>query len=806
LAGRVWTRLDGYTGAARMSGNMDTSKIVDLQQRQASQSAGTDRVGELLKLVRTTALKRVNGLVSNLFENIDDALFDLAEKAENNTVQTGYFNGMREVRKKRQLVERMCQEHLGKIFRDFAAGKLEPMKPEAAGQPGEGLSLVNDQELEESLAIGSMVAKAENRHSAQLYAVNQRLSMIRGGASVENDTNPIAPAPLCQAFRLAMREFDLDVQARLIIYKLFDRFVMSNLDMLYGEVNHQLIQAGVLPQIRDKHAQSAQQRAPGAPAMPGVPAEAQPAMAPAMDGGYGAYGGVYDQQAAQFQAEIYNTVRSLLAMRRGMRPDFNPQSANVPSFAPIDLLSALTILQNQAVLPQAQPASAADAAMVVQHMKQELIEQASKFQADQKTQVAAADEDTIDLVGMMFQFIVQDRNLPPVMQAMLSRLQIPYLKVAILDRHLFTQKAHPARQLLDQMAMACIGWSEESDRDHRLFDKVKDTVEALLKDFDDDIGIFERMRADFENFVETGKKRAELAEQRAAEATRGREKLHQARRIAADEIRRRHDGRQLPAMIQSVLTRPWANYLVLTLLRQGEESKEWKQALRFADEFVWSIEEKRNEADKARLRSLLPVIEKHLRHGLTTVAYHDNDIKQLLQGLNLYYERLLRAPVASASSEAAQAAEEFAPPVEMLEIVSRVAGGHSSENETAVEEIVMRSAPDPDAPADIEAVEDEFLATAKAMKVGMWVEFANAEAGTKERAKLSWISPITGKYLFVNRKGLKVADKTVFALAAEMRRGSTIVLEEVPLFDRALDAIVARLKASHPAPEEPVGA
>lgn len=785
---------------------MDTSKIVDLQQRQASQAGTTDRVGELLKLVRTTALKRVNGLVSNLFENIDDALFDLAEKAENNTVQTGYFNGMREVRKKRQLVERMCQEHLGKIFRDFAAGKLEPMKPEVGVQGSEGLSLVNDQELEESLAIGSMVAKAENRHSAQLYAVNQRLSMIRGGASVENDTNPIAPAPLCQAFRMAMREFDLDVQARLIIYKLFDRFVMSNLDMLYGEVNHQLIQAGVLPQIRDKHVQGSP-RPPGVPQMPGVPSEVQQPAGPAMDGGgYGAYGGGYDPAAAQFQAEIYNTVRSLLAMRRGMRPDYNPQAASLPSFAPIDLLSALTILQNQAVLPQAQPSTSADAAMVVQHMKQELIEQASKFQADQKTQVAAADEDTIDLVGMMFQFIVQDRNLPPVMQAMLSRLQIPYLKVAILDRHLFTQKAHPARQLLDQMAMACIGWSEESDRDHRLFDKVKDTVEVLLKDFDDDIGIFERMRADFENFVETGKKRAELAEQRAAEATRGREKLHQARRIAADEIRRRLDGRQLPAMIQSVLTRPWANYLVLTLLRQGEESKEWKQALRFADEFVWSIEEKRNEADKARLRSLLPVIEKHLRHGLTTVAYHDNDIKQLLQGLNLYYERLLRAPVASASSEAAQAAEEFAPPVEMLEIVSRVAGGHSSENETAVEEIVMRSAPDPDAQADVEAVDDDFLATAKSMKVGMWVEFNNAEAGTKERAKLSWISPITGKYLFVNRKGLKVADKTVFALATEMRRGSTLVLEEVPLFDRALDAIVARLKASHPAPEEAVGA
>jgi hypothetical protein len=404
----------------------------------------------------------------------------------------------------------------------------------------------------------------------------------------------------------------------------------------------------------------------------------------------------------------------------------------------------------------------------------------------------------------MFQFIVQDRNLPATMQAMLSRLQIPYLKVAILDRHLFTQKTHPARQLLDVMAQACIGWSEEADRDHRLYDKVKETVEGILKDFDDDIGMFERARVDFETFVETGKKRAELAEQRAAEATRGREKLHQARRIAAAEIRSRIEGRQLPAMIQSVLTRPWANYLVLTLLRQGEDSKEWKQALRFADEFVWSVEEKVNEADKARLRSLLPVIEKHLRHGLTTVAYHDNDIKQLLQGLNLYYERMLRATPAAAAG--GHVAEELAPPVEMLEIVSKVAGG-ASENDTAVEEIVMRTAPDPDAaPENVEAIDDEFLGQAKAMKVGTWVEFNNVDTGAKERAKLSWISPITGKYLFVNRKGLKVADKTVFALATEMRRGSTLVLEEVPLFDRALDAIVARLKASHPPSEDPTEA
>ena len=84
------------------------------------------------------------------------------------------------------------------------------------------------------------------------------------------------------------------------------------------------------------------------------------------------------------------------------------------------------------------------------------------------------------------------------------------------------------------------------------------------------------------------------------------------------------------------------------------------------------------------------------------------------------------------------------------------------------------------------------------MKVGTWVG-ADPNTENKERAKLSWISPISSKYLFVNRKGLKVSDKTVFALAAEIRRGQAVILEEVPLFDRALDAIVERLKAAHTA-------
>ena len=768
------------------------SKVFDLGKlRQGMPGATGDRLGELLKLVRGIALKRVNGLVSTLFENVDDALFHLAERAESNAVQVQFFDGMREVRKKRQLVERLFQEQLAKIFNDFADGKLKAVRPEVSPQGSAGLSLVDDVELEESLAISSMVAKAENRLSRTLYQVNQRLAVINGGAPVEDATNPIGPAPLCNAFRQSVREFDLNVQVKLIIYKLFDRFVMSGLEPLYEEVNAELIRAGVLPQIRHV---VPQQRGTGGPAHASAAGDSR-----GSEGGMptsihaGSAGGTYDPVAAELQAELYGTLRSLLAGRRGedIRPDTGDVRGPVglvPNLSPTDLLSALTILQNQALAAQSHTAAVTDAAQAVQQIKRELLDQVHRLGGEtQDHHVSTADEDTIDLVGMLFEFILQDRNLPPEIQAQIGRLQIPYLKIAILDKHLFAQKSHPARRLLDAMAEAGKSWSAEADADHRLFDRIKAAVETVLTDFDDDLAVIEHEYASFDQFVHQHRRRAELAEQRAAEVTRGREKLHVARRNAAREILVRIGNRELPPVVHNVLSRPWANYLVLTELRHGSASEEWKNALRFADEFVWSALPKTSDVERSRLRALLPQLEKALRHGLGTVAFHEGDVRVLMQELTQFYQRVLNGEeleLKTAEQVIADNVAEAAPAPGL--------GESATPSQSPVEEIVLSSGniePEPAEPAE----DDEYVEVARSMKVGTWVEFID-ETGNRERAKLSWISPISSKYLFVNRRGLKVGDKTVAALAVELRRGTALVLEEVPLFDRALDAIVERLR------------
>lgn len=768
-----------------MTATKDQPNVVDLRVNQGA--AANERLGDLLKLVRGISLKRVSALVGTLFENVDDALFDLAERAGSNALQTEFFDGMREVRKKRQLVERMFQEQATRAFNEFADGKLRPARPEVAPQAtGSGLSLVDDAELEESLAVTSMVSKAENRLQRSLYQLNQRLAVIIGGGKVEDPTNPIGPAVLCHAFRSAIREFNVNVQVKLIVYKLFDRYVMAGLDPVYEEVNIELIRAGVLPHARYTAPQEDRPAGQPGPAMPMPPGAAAAAVA-----------NYYDPAANALQAEIYNTVRSLLATRRVSYA--GPEDAGalgLPGLSATDLLTALTLLQGQSFTTQARTDSVADAAQAVQQIKRELFEQAGKL-SDGGTarRVSGADEDTIDLVGMMFEYILQDRNLPTPMQALFGRLQIPYLKVAILDKHLFAQKSHPARRLLDVLADAGKSWSRDSDRDQRLYSRIKTTVETVLRDFDDDVDVFQRELTSFGDFIEQHHKRAELAEQRAAEATRGREKLQEARRTSAREILKRIENRNLPPIVHTVLSRPWANYLVLTLLRHGETSDEWKNALRFADEFVWSAHPKTTESDHTRLRALLPQLEKALRHGLATVAYHESDIKQLMLDLSQFYKRLLDGQKIEMRTAKEVIASNAAPAMANSEAAADTAASAAVVTQSPVEEALLGSNEAQEAEAEVvtEANLDEHVAAVRELKVGTWIEFID-DAGGRERAKLSWISPISAKYLFVNRRGLKVCDKTVSGLANELGTARAIVLEEVPLFDRALDAIVARLR------------
>ncbi|MET0332534.1 MAG: DUF1631 domain-containing protein [Dyella sp.] len=723
--------------------------------------------GELLEAVRQIAASRLPPLLGGLFDNLDDALFDLAEKAESNAAQTHYFDGMRDVRKRRPQIERNFIAQVLRGIIEFAqARRLDATAAHAITSPQVGLelSLVADNELEESLAITGMVGKNESRLARDLFALNQRLSVIYGGLKVNDAASPLGPAALAQAFHQAIGDLSVDMRVKLIIYKLFDRYVMAALDDVYQEVNTALIRAGVLAQLRPEL-----QRGPSALASDethgvtsAVNGVAQPASAaPLTD---------------EASADLLRTLASLLQARRA--PEAGGASVpalplNLPTAN--ELIGALSVLQSQASAVRASQ----DISLEVQHLKEQLLAQIGALRGERPQQVAHIDEDAIDLVGMLFEFILEDRNLPLRMQALLVRLQIPYLKATILDRRLFNQRQHPARRLLDGLADAAKGWSEESDPDNRLHDTIKAIVDRLLREFDDDMGIFERLNAELQHFLDGNQRRAELAEQRVAESTRGREKLEQARHRAAKEILQRIGEQHLPPLVHGILTRAWANYLVLTLLRQGDDSHEFRDALRFINDFIFSTQPAPDAQARLALRQVLPNIERSLRRGLASVAFQEHDIERLLDQLHTYYCQQLGEAVPAA--KAAQVADSVHLPIPDA-IQSIVDLSPPAANQAGLDDLQAEALPE--------------LKLASELKPGHWLELVALD-GSMERAKLSWISPISGRYLFVNRRGLKVADYSPHELADAFATGRAFVLESSALFDRALGAIVERLR--HPA-------
>lgn len=737
-------------------------------------------IGNLLRSLRDNTVQAADKLVAGLLDNVDDTLFDLAEKAESNAAQTGYFNGMREVRKQRPRIERLFREQVARGFDEFAAGRTTPAR--AIRRPGTGsgeLSLVDDRELEETLAVSAMVAKAEGRLSQSLQPLNQRLAVICGGRDTDNASNPMGPWQLTEAFRTALRELgDVDIRVRLIVLKMFERYVLSALEPLYHDINTHLVRAGVLPNVA-LPATVHRDNDDGTPAAPEGAAAAA------------AVGPLLPEDASNaLHTQLMATLAGLLAARRNSVDAGRPRSA--VSLTPTELLSALTLLQGESRAQVSHldlPTGRAASIEMVQHIKNDLLARIERLSGPAHADMSGADEDTIDLVSMLFEYILQDATIPAPMQVLLARLQIPYLKVAILDRRMFAHASHPARQLLDQLAETAKGWSEESDRDHRLHDKIKGIADTLLADFDDDTDVFERLLQDFQRFVERGSRQAELAAQRAAEAVRGRERLQEARRRAAHELMPRIDGHSLPQMLHGLLTRPWANYIVLILLRQGDESPEFRSALHAIDDLVATATTPRDDAARQHYREGLPSLEKHLREGLATVAFQEPDIDKLLGELQRYWHMQLgdHATDDAMPGAAAAPAETLLPPVAAAQV--------------PIDEAVADAADDiniDDCAVDVDATS---LDAVRQLKVGSWVEFTDDD-GNHERAKLSWISPISGKYLFVNRRGLKVADRTAVQLAAELADHRAMILEEVPLFDRALDAIVDSLrKAQAEAPQ-----
>lgn len=868
------------------------------------------RLPAAMHSLRDKARQQLQGLLRDLFDKVDDAMFELADKANNNHEQNLYFDSMREVRLRRRAMESSFFRSIDIRFAQLLDHNAyrDEVQAEAKEFSLDDLSLVKNDDLEEMVAVEGMINKANEQFAEPIQHLTLRIDHLVP-IKVYQKNNPLGVDVICNAFNDASKTLNIDVKAKLVLFKLFDNMVMTKLGGLFQSLNQLLIESNILPSLK----QTARAKRPNTPSAhehygSGLSAslnaeENNAPQANKANGNSVQIGGgvaVYDDQTNQ----VLHTIRDLLGSRSGGGVSNRVAGEEIASQ---DLVKILSLAQHQNTFTQA-AVSSSGAPINIRELLQNLLAN----NAQQKPQaINQVDDDVINLVSMMFDFILDDRNLASPMKALIGRLQIPMVKVAIADKTFFSKGGHPARRLLNEMAMAALGWQESSDANYHsdgqrkdsLYNKMESTVQTILSDFETDMVIFNNLLTDFRAFLEKDKRRAQILEQRTIDAEDGKAKSERARLQVDSVLNRLTSGHDLPAPAQKLLRDAWGNVLFIISLKQGVESAEWQAGIRTAQQLVWSLTAPMSKENRQGLLKLVPQLLQKLREGLEDISYSPFETTQLFKQLETLHLARLRSVPKIDETPAAVAPQIVAPQIPQIKVkladvpaaaptVTRVKVAEvpvlasvvsepqpaivaaevvqsapaeieavapvsevnipAAEETTPVavvqetpeavvdsaietldiptlveaevadvpvlEEVVVAPAVEPLVPvgATLESLEtfvvvsdepivestpdslpegDQHLSLVGNLTQGSWFEM-QSEDGQKFRSRLAAIIRATGKYIFVNRSGVKVAEETRMSLALALKSGRLQVLDDGMLFDRALEAVIGNLRNS----------
>jgi hypothetical protein len=751
-------------------------------------------------------------LVSMLNE-FEQQLFKYAEQARSNMVQIRWLEAQRLVKRTRpDLVPRF----LIALEAELACIKDPPGAKVAAANylatRGE-LTLVENMDMDEATVLAEISSRAEVRNSLPLYLLGQRFGVLAGKPAFDAENLPIGPQALCRMIRQSCECLELSGEHRLLLFRTFERHLMPLYGSFVESINTYLSRNGILPNLhyvpvrpraatpgavsaerRPKpaaEATPAAARAAGAPAggMAGMAGAGGGATGPAGAGGGSAGGGagsggagpggVPGQGAPGTRQEggppedAFQQMRHLLAGRRqllgklvGGRATSAGATEQVSTEQVQDVLGKLQQKATPTVMVNGKPVQ-----RTISHLKQDLLAQLRQSTPEGKPPaLAEEDGDAIDLVGMLFDHIMKDVRPNSPASALLAKLQVPLLRVAIQDKAFFTRQQHPARQMLNTIAETGAYWLSEEDADQQLVGKMQSVVDRTVRDFDGDLGLFNNLLEDLSGHLQTVTRKAEVAEKRHVEAARGKEKLAMARERAATVVENLLKKQNLPRFTHTLLSQAWTDVMALTSLRQGEDSEAWKQHLEIAERLI-AVAKSAPGASPISSEDAQG-LRQEIQSSLTQVGYHAEEANAIAQ-------RLVD-PQAGTEDDSSASRTELT-----MRLKARARLGQDLEQAKKSKKAALT----PEEQMRVDQI--------RHLPFGTWFEFKLNQQGEKVRRRMSWFSPVTGQVLFVNHRGQKTGDYTLDGLARAMIQGQVKVVEEEKgtLIDRAWNTVMSALRS-----------
>lgn len=776
----------------------------------------------ILNQSRDLFAERLGEGMSAMLDKADEALSGYVEKEKDKDAQ-GYLQLARDVvsRNRADIESEFSRRYLEEFTR-----RVREVR-QALGTPSQELEedssemeleLVGEEDLDETLRFNDMAARLRRICDQELGALDQRAAVLLGDADLQAEQNPFGAQAICAAYKGVCKGIESDVKIRRVLLKLFDDHFADQVRAMYKEVNELLVENSILPKIK-----FAVKKAEGGAAAPDDDEEDEDEAVEAK------VKRATDAAAAAGQ-DIFQILAKLVGPATGPGGAPLPGTpGGPPALEGTALLSSLTQLQHgnlsaitsgSIALP---PAGEVGATNVLAQLKETNVG-ASMGQMDAMT---------LDIVSMLFDQIFDDPKVPAGVKALVGRLQIPMLKIAIADKTVFSRKDHPARVMLDIIGDFAGRLPSDFGKDHPMHPKLDAVLHELLESFDDKVESFAAANEKLKALAAEEDAREKKEIDVAAREVEKREKLALARNAAQEAIKERFDEEKVPRPVLDFLLKHWVKHLLVTHLQGGIASDGWKSAVDTMDMLIWSVHPKTDPLQRKKLASSVPTLLKNLTKGMQAAGVEDTARTAFFAELMKLHTAVLKTG-GDIIDDAKQAAKEARPkpgtkeailaamekPAEPakaevpdFEAPIAVRIGNEVVEVEKTDELDFTEAPAPVAaaapaaasgkpaaagakPAVAREPQKEVKLPSK-LKEGVWVGIRGKDPeAPRQPAKLLYVSPLRSRFLFADKSGKTVLECTRVELAKRFKLRELVILAENPdasLFERIINGVLGKL-------------
>lgn len=381
-----------------------------------------------------------------------------------------------------------------------------------------------------------------------------------------------------------------------------------------------------------------------------------------------------------------------------------------------------------------------------------------------------------EVVHQMVENIASDERLLPDVHHLVRQLEPPLLHLVQHDQRFFTDRRHPARELLEEITQRSLAWSRQNIGGFAEFmAPLQETVEMLsdiaVRDAEPFDYALAALRQSWVEAEERARKQRALAARALIKADA---RNHAATAISA-RLRERPDLASASPEVRRFLLGPWSQVMAAAQLASGDGAKDPGGYEGLINDIVWSSQPRLAAQNTARLQRIAAPLLEQVKEGLKSIGATRADIEPILATLAEAHAKALRgeagamaAPVRAAAPEPADWHADALPwltPEEAQDSQIMQTDGFSS---TVREQSQVGRT------------------QARELTVGQYVEVM--VRGSWARWKLAWASVHGTMLMFTDAVG-RPQSITVPALAQMIDAGQAIVLPPGSVVDSALDAV-----------------